>query len=237
MRVLTDNKCKLATLTSLNADPNYPLSNVIHRYLTKVYRTTASTTDTITIEFDDLQDIDCIVVDYNNLSALTAKLYSGASVLLDTQVLTPSDIMHYFTQVDDVKTIELELTTIASYIEIGGISAGLKVDMPSSKASFKKIIGDRSRGNKTEGGQLNGRKIKKLQGYTFTIPVALISDIDIIENIINDVQKVNNFWFDLFEDSHATYLPFYASFTAIREATRSSKGLGYNFSFSVEESF
>lgn len=236
MTIFYDNKAVDATITSTNEDPNFPLSNTIHRYLSKVYRATGNS-DTITIEFSDVLDIDCIVVDYQNLSALTAKLYGADTSLLDTQVLTPSDIMHYFTQVDNVKKIELIVTTSALYVEIGGIGAGLKLEMPSARINYKRNINDRSRGEKTEGGQLNGRRIRKLRGYNFSIDYVDLDTLDEIIDLINEVQKVKTFWFDLFESSHTRYEPFYASITRVRDATRIQNGIGYNFQFSVEESF
>lgn len=234
MRIIGDNRLNAAQLSSTNENLNYPLTNVIHEYLTKVYRSSINEDD-ITIEFNQDESIDCVVIGYHNLADITVKMYNIVDTLLDTQVLDVTDTMHYFTQVDDVAYIVLEIDSDAAYCEIGSVWAGLKISMPSASFAFKETIGDRSAYSKTEGGQISGRKIAKLKGYNFSIPYASITEIRAIEIIIQDLQKVKNFWFDLFEDSHDTYEPIFCNITQISQATK-LRGLAYNFTFSVEES-
>lgn len=233
MILLANNRLRAGTITADNNNLNYPVTNIIHRYFTKVYRSN-STTDTITIEFNESETVNCIAIGYQNLDSITAKLYDVTSTLLSTKTLTPSDIMTCFTAITDVKTITLEISTTATYCEIGSIFIGQSVTTPNIDLAYKKIIGDKTEYTKTDGGQVNGRKKAKLKGYQFTIPYATIEQLEAFEDIIEDLQKVDPFWLDLYSESHSTIPPLFCNIISIQDAIK-LKGYGYGYGFSVEE--
>lgn len=100
MKILFDNLLEDGTLTSLNAEEAYPVSNLISPFLRQIYQASAAN-DTITLEFDSDQIVDSIFWGFTNARRMRVNLYDSADVLLEAVYLAGEKVGHYYGYDDD----------------------------------------------------------------------------------------------------------------------------------------
>ncbi len=100
MRILFDNILEDGTITSLNAEEAYPVSNLISPFLRQIYQATGSS-DVITIAFDSDQIVDSIFWGFTNARRLRINLYDSSDNLLEVAYLEGEKVGHYYGFGDD----------------------------------------------------------------------------------------------------------------------------------------
>jgi hypothetical protein len=136
MRVSYINRLKNATLSATNENLNQSVTNIIHNFLNLAFYATGNNS-IITIELDTTYDIDHIAFDYHNIDTMIIKFYDVFDVLITTEIITVLENcnFHYFNTVENVSSITITLTTVATLLYIGGISMGEYFELPNFQQS------------------------------------------------------------------------------------------------------
>lgn len=212
MRILFDPIIRnySGSITATNASINYNPNNIKHPFLKK--RIQGSTTSqVITIPFDEDQSADCFFYGVHNLSALSAVFKDSGGSTIDTVVVSSIyDIgVEYFTQIDGIRSIELTITTASTYVKLGGFEAGIFYQMPDFKNSWPKRIIDNSLAEESNGGQMTTDDITKRRAYVFDLVeiTAAVSDEIITNYNLNGKRPV---YIDITEGDRTVFAPIYA---------------------------
>lgn len=95
MNLLLDNKILSAGISALNANQSYPATNIQAQFLRKIFKS-QNNTDTLTIEFDSLTDIDVIFWAYTNMTAMEINFYDEVDTLLEKIYFSGGSVAHYY---------------------------------------------------------------------------------------------------------------------------------------------
>lgn len=95
MKILFDNRLKVANISSFNAEDAYPARNLVSPFLRQIYRSGEST-DTLNITFDEDQVIDSMFWGWTNVEQMLVGLYDGDGVLIDVIYLAGQNVGHYY---------------------------------------------------------------------------------------------------------------------------------------------
>lgn len=229
MKILFEDKIKGATITALAANANYPASNLAHVF-SKVKYKGVGYSDTITCEFEDDESISSFWYTYTNASAMEVRLYSSASLLLDTITVdcTYNSGAEYFPQVDGVRRIEIDVSCpVAEDIYLGAAAVGLDVDFPIPLATFDKISDDNSGKTVSADGQTSYHYIKPLRAYELSFTDAKRETVfhPIVE-AFDEVGK-GHVWIDITESNHAVYQPMYCTTEGISNVGREKRNVSF----------
>lgn len=174
MRILFDPIVRnySGTISATNASINYSANNIKHPFLRK--RIQASTTSqVITIPFTVDQSADCLFYGIHNLSSLVAVFKNSGGGTVGTVTISSPDTenvnVEYFTQIDNIRSIEVTITTASSYAKLGGFECGVYYQMPYAYTSYPSETIDNSRASKSGGGQVTVDDITKLRGFGFKL--------------------------------------------------------------------
>ena len=214
MRFLYDNLIKYGEISATNSDTSFPISNVTHKFLMKKFQTlTGFTTSEITITLNDVSDINCIALGFHNAQAATYELRNSSSTLLSSGSLntTYSTDMTHFATVSNVKTIIIDIDAGSSATEayIGGISVGKSLVFELINQNPPMSLPSNDKSNQTEGGQVTGKKTKRLRGYQVPFDVISNSQYNEIQEHFNLNGSVYPVYLDIFEESHDFIQPLY----------------------------
>jgi hypothetical protein len=214
MRILFENLLLSATLSSVSPNGIYPVTNLAHPFLRKIYKSTANT-DTITLSWTADQVIDSCYLGYTNATSCTLKLYSSAGVLLGTQTFTPADMAVHFTAVSGVRSATLTITASAT-VYLGGIGIGQSYTMPDPLNDWVDTFVDNSTSSSSSYGQVLTNKIDPLRQAVLNFDV---SGYDAYSALSTRVAALSRPTFvDLFEKAHDRYLPLYCTITPSNQA-------------------
>ena len=206
MRVLPNNLVIDSTLSATNANVSYPIANIKHYFLKKIFKATDAST-TITATFDTVQNIDCCYIGYTNATVATLKLYSASSVLLATKTINVSTNGGIFSTVQGVKYVTLDLAS-ASNVYLGTFAVGDSYTMPDPDNNIIKGLLDNSTSYSSTDGQYALNKtqwLKKLE-LSFTIV-----GIDLYNEIYALFSQVDRpIWVDIYEELNNAINPYYA---------------------------
>lgn len=209
MKILFDNYALTSTITATTEDANYPLTNLKHDFLKKIYKAT-DTTATITLDFGSAKTVDCVYLGYTNATAITITLYSATDVVLHTQSITPAYIGAVFTAVASCRKLAVAITA-ATNVYVGNIGVGNSYTMPGHSPKAVKEQIDQSNKTVSSGGQYRRNKIpwrKQIETEHF---VYGIDDWNTMYALFADVETP--VWVDVFEGTPGAILPFYADVT------------------------
>lgn len=201
MQVLQQNELKnYSTITSTNADPTTIIYNLLDDFLMKKY-ISSSTTDTLTFTLNDGYDIDCVAFGYHNLTSIVFKFYDFADTLLYTETISsPRETeMKYFTEVT-AKKVVIDLVASSS-IYLGGVSAGVNLQLPHFDIVPKFGLNIRSFTNQTVGGQSIGQKRTILRSIGVSFIDITQAQFDEIETLLKAVQNVDPIFLDIYSGS------------------------------------
>jgi hypothetical protein len=212
MKILFDNVLLAATLAAGSASANYPVENLVHRFLKKRYQHTAAVFDTVTITLDSSTDINYFFAGYSNASQIVVRLYSSAPALLKTDTITSIG--------DDTKSIKYDQTYSVKTIEIdvyggvggylGGVGAGVIEDFKNPLSPWEEPYQDNTKINSSDEGQTTRNKRRPLKLYSWVFK-------DLTRSECNEKREIylNNsigaiVWLDPFEDGGDFMQPLYA---------------------------
>lgn len=205
MRILFQNDAINAALSALHVDSNYPLSNLNHSFLKKIFKSTQNT-DTVTITFSTVKSINCVYVGFTNATSITARMYDISSVLLSTEILNMDKPSSVFTPVGSVKYITLTFAAAAA-VYVGTIGTGLNYTMPNPNATVVKDYVDNSSENSSADGQYMINKIEWLRKVPASFYVYDLDEYNLIYAAFSSVDRP--VWVDFYEETVNAINPIY----------------------------
>lgn len=206
MKILLDNKLLTATLAALHTNANYPLENLRSPFLKKIWKSTEDE-DTITLTWANSIAVDCIAIGFTNADSVTAKLYNASNILLDTITVDPDEIMIYFTEVQGVRKIELEMEA-STPLYVGSVGMGLAYAMLDPLSDWKPSKYNQSSKTRSADGQVQINKISPLRRIAFNFMTTDKGLFDEIEALVSNLAIP--IFFDFTHLNHDFYLPYYA---------------------------
>lgn len=213
MRILFNNEVKNATITALTPNSNYSAPNLQSQFLRLKYKS-LGISDTITVQFADNISANSFFYGYSNAVSMTIKIYSNASVLLETVAVdcTHDNGSAFFTRHDNVRYFTIEATSIATEdLYIGGIGFGISIDFPKPTATFDISLIDKAGKSNSGEGQTSYRYIEPIKKYDLSFEkVKRIPTFHDIVELFRDVGS-GHIWIDITEQDHSVYKPMYCT--------------------------
>jgi hypothetical protein len=208
MKILFDNLLWDATLSALHADAGYPVTNLRHFFLKKLFKSTA-VLDTVTIEFAEDESIDCCYLALTNAATATLKLYNAAMGLLATKTIDIATLAVSFAAVSGVRYATIELTaTSPALVYLGTAALGVAYAMPDPRHDWKAGYVDNSVASESAGGQYLVNKASALRAYDLNFFVQDFADYLEIFALVTAVERP--VFVDLLEGARTTVLPMYS---------------------------
>lgn len=95
MIILFDNLMEAGTLSAVNADENYPVSNLISPFLRQIYQSTGNT-DTITLELTEDANVDALFWGFTNVNTMIVSFFDSTDTLIELIYLEGEKVGHYY---------------------------------------------------------------------------------------------------------------------------------------------
>lgn len=229
MRILFDNKLLDATVSSVNANPLYPVSRLKDSFLKRIYKATAHT-DTITILFAETSKIDCCYVGFTNANSMLLELKDSSENVLYSTYLNVNKGGGAFSSVSGVSKAVLTISSNDN-IFLGTIGIGDTYTMPNPINDIIKAFVDNSTVYTTSDGQYSKNKIVWLRFLKASF--ATVDDIDLYNEIFSLFADVDApIWVDCFENVANVINPLYCS---VEFKADSKSDTIYKFSFEATE--
>lgn len=213
MMLLYKNLLFEADLLATNEDTSFPISNVVHKFLMKKFQVNTSFTNSvITCQFLEDKEISSIAIGFHNANTGTYYLYDSSDVLLSSGSLSLVDTtdMTYFTLVSGVRKVVLDISSSVETLRIGGISVGDPLYFPYHNTNPRVDFVSDDIVNPTEGGQITGKKKKRLRRYRAVLGTVTQSQFDEFLEVYDEVGNVVPFYYDLYEGLHEKARPIYS---------------------------
>lgn len=169
---------------------------------------------------------------FSNASSMTVRVYSNASVLLETLTVDCSYATGsaYFPQHDDVRWIEIDAASpVSQDLYIGGISLGVAKIFPEPINTFDTMLVDNTEVTSSADFQTSNGYIKP--GKSFALSFRDLDRDTTYHDIVSDFESVGrgNIWVDITEENHDVWQPLYCSHNLIEDTARDS----YKVSFTL----
>ena len=210
MKVLFVNELKEATITALAPNANYPASNLNNVFAKLKYKGVGYS-DTITATLPDNVTANCFFYTYTNAESMEVRVYSNASVLLETVTVdcTYNSGAEFFTSHDNVRWIEIDIAApVSEDVYMGGIAIGNALTFPCPLSNFDKELSDNASKTESTDGQTAIVYIEPLTNYSLQFTNVKRTDYhEIIERF--KTVGAGHIWVDITEDNHAVYQPLY----------------------------
>lgn len=206
MRILPINEIITSTLSATNEDANYPVSNVNHVFVKKIFKATQNTS-VITSTFGSLKDIDCCYLAYTNSSTAILKLYDASDILLATKTVNLQTNGGIFKVVTGVKYITLTLTATEN-VYLGTIGIGETYKMPNPDNNIIKGKIDNSITYQSSDGQFAINKIPWLISFPLSFTIFTMDLYNEIYGIFANISRP--VWVDVYEELKNGLNPFCA---------------------------
>jgi hypothetical protein len=210
MRVSYNNLLKDATLSATNENLNRQVTNIIHNFLELAFYATGNNS-IITAELNTTHDIDHVAFDYHNIDTMTIRFYNVFDVLITTETITVIDDcnFHYFDTVESVFSVQIEMTTLDSYLYVGGISIGEYFQLPNFQQTITEGLNLNDSYFTSPGGQRSGNK--RFCPLPKSVNFANISN-DEKNNIVTYMRYMQNstpHFIDFYPDAQEYFPPVY----------------------------
>jgi len=223
------------TITATNAVINYSPQNIKHPSIKKRVQG-AGNNMIITIPFDDDQCAKCFFYGRHNLSALSVVYRDSLGNILDTIVpATINDIgVEYFSLIENIRSIELTITTAYTYVRLGGFDSGVYYQMPNFLNAWPIDTIDNSLTDVSLGGQMTTDDIPKRRAYKFRhIEIIKATADELITNYnLNGKQPI---FIDLTEGNRNFLAPIYARIEKPFIPTKADRR--FSFETELQEAF
>lgn len=212
MRLLYDNKLKVATITATTASANFPLGNLMDNLLALPYKATDITVD-ITMIFDAPVNMNTVafashnatkcVISYYTLAADTSYVFRSTNeTLLDTDVIYSADYM-----VEKV-IVRFEGSSI---ISVGSLMIGEYYTMPNPNAYYAEKYVITNQRTDTQFGGVYGSDGVRLLVLEPSFAVVGHTEYKEILAITASLINYNPVYVDMTESNHVYKEPFYAT--------------------------
>ena len=235
MKILWQGLIENATLSSLNASLNYPVSNLQNFFL---YEKTQSSidVDTITALFEQESSISDFFWGYTNATRLVLRLYNYEDELLHTEIINnPAQDWGAveFDTVDDVYYAEVDVVGDSIGTYIGGMDWGIGYIMPDPLSEWDETPVDNTDYSESPSGQ-------SLQNYTRPLRREPRAFMDVTHEIKEEIMalyyetgKGKCLWFDFTELAHDYKKPLYGKI--IEEINPKKNGRRWDFNINIME--
>ena len=232
MRILYKNELFNATLTATSENTAYPVENVIDPFLEKVFRPASATAVTILFPKDTL--VSCIAVGLQTVDfgAYLLKDSGGSSLLSGALALNESTDMTYFAE---TSCRSIHLSFAGAGIQIGGISAGVPIEVEHWNVNPRFDYYTRDKNTITRGGQSIGYKTAPLLRYRATLGAASLSLRNELWAMTTEVGSSTPIYFDLYELDHTVTRPIYCIFKGDGKYVRDSRSQDFSTTLVFEE--
>jgi len=226
MRVLFFNELETATISNLYPSKNYSVENLIHPFLEKRYQPYLETDDTITVEFSEDREINCLFIGHHTLEAYTARFYDSMDTLLLTVSSLAPEPMEYqsFAPLSTVRKIEIDVEfPLTGSTYIGGIGSGLGFDLPYFLSAYGLPVKDNSGYSESTGGHTLQIKRAILKEYEFTIPDQSLEVKDGFMAGYESAGKGKALYVAVFNQGVTIIRPLYCKFTERPDVEKSGR--------------
>jgi hypothetical protein len=172
MKILFDDYCRTATITSLYEVTAYPASNIADVFLDTIYLS-ALPTDTITIDLLTDKPVDSLFIAGCNASSVDIEitshtgtvLYSGPwAITREIETLYIDPVTCRFVK------ITVDVTGGADYVKIKGFGCGVSYQTDYILSAFEPAIDNNTVFTRSSTGQVLRNKTNSFRKYQATIP-------------------------------------------------------------------
>lgn len=228
MRILFNNLVNTSTLSATTENSFYPLANIKHPFLKKIYKATGNNT-TVTITFSSVSSVDSCFIGLTNSASAVLKLYSATRVLLATENINVSTNGNVFTKVSGVSYCTIGFSATAP-VYVGNIGVGKTYTMPDPLAEIIPDFVDNSEESISADGQLIANKVDWLKLVESSYFVDNIDDYNYIYSLFRSIDRP--IWVAFFENTVDTINPLYSK---VAFKAGKYKNRLYTFDVSVQE--
>jgi len=234
MKILFDNEILDSTITSTNDNANYPASNLIDLFLWTRYQAIGQT-DTITIQLDVDIDASCFFYSYNNLTQMVIRFYDLYDNLLHTETISEvyDEDAIYFTLVEDINYIQIDVTTDQINAYLGGAAFGIAEDFGDVFSVWDDEPQDNSIVTDSDSGQSTQNYNKPLMAYNFSFYDLTNNEKLYFQELYKETGIGGHVWADPFEDNHDYMVPMYATLRSTIAPVKN--GRRFNISLRLRE--
>lgn len=232
MRILYNNELENATISATNEDSSYPVENITHRFLEKIFKPTGPSV--VTIEFNMDTALSCIAVGFQNAATGTYTLKDsvGSTVLTGSLALTYETDMTYFTETT-CRSLELSFTGTDYYI--GGVSAGVPIEIDYWNVNPRQDKPNLDSITRLRGGQTTGYRSASYLRYRATVGDLPEATKREMFDMIDVVGNWKPHYFDMYEDAHEYGRPIHCIFLGDNQYVRDSLAMDWSTTLVYEE--
>jgi hypothetical protein len=232
MKILFDNLLWSASLSALHENTGYPVTNLRHVFLKKIFKSTAIS-DTVTIAFASDKIIDSCYLGFTNAASATLTLYNSSMTLLATKTIDIPTLAVSFAAVSGVRYAKIAITaTSPALAYLGTAALGEAFTMPDPINDWTPGFVDNSTSEESDDGQYLLNKIPWLRAPVFNFFVESLTDYQEIFDLVAAVERP--VFIDPFESNKSMMLPIYGIFSGgISDPVKSDNI--FTFSLNVRE--
>lgn len=238
MRILYDKSLNSADVSATNENPNFPIENINHPFVSKKFKSLLGSS-LITGIFDNEISIDSFGIAFHNVDEMTLSLYDSGDSLLYQEIISVAEFkkldMYYFNLVENVKYFTLSADSLQLNLEIGAVKIGKVLEMPS-------FLGDPEVGDVlnsditvTPEGQVLGVKRSILFAPSFSFPEVSSLESKNIDKMVSEVGNIDKIFIDIYEDTPDELPPFCGRITEKNKTKINKEGVSYSMTMSFRE--
>ena len=206
MKILFINDLLTATLSAANTNASYPVTNLAHVFLKKIYKS-SSNVDVVSASWASDRVVNSCFIGFTNAGTAVLKLYNAAGALLSTKSINPTEGAAHFAAVSGVRIATLELTRTIGAIYLGGVGIGNAYTMPDPLADWKDGTLDSSTKTRSPSGQVLINKVQAMRQMDLNFNVADYAEFSEIKALVDAIDRP--VYADVFESAHSKYLALY----------------------------
>jgi hypothetical protein len=235
VKILFNNVLRTATYAAVNASANFPAANLADDFLRVRYQSTA-TTDSITITLAETAAVDSFYFGYmRDVTGITVTFRNSGGAAIGAADFSSyageAAVVAHFTQIDGVAEVIIDLTGSSSSFYVGGVAAGVAVEMPNPDAAWEDAFTDNSILVRSPAGQVQQQYIEPYSRFLFSWVGVTIAKFTEVKAAAISVSS-RPVWVTFFEESLDEYPPGY--YTAIIGNPQRERR-EYRFTFTFEE--
>lgn len=228
MKVLTQNYTDIATLSATNIDANYPLANLKHPFMKKIWKGTTSS-ESVTIDFGYARSVNSVYIGLTNANVLSVTLYNEYDSVLYTTGINATSKRATFATVVGVR-YAIVYFTATDVVYCGNIGVGFAHTMPDPLNDVLKGYKDNSRRVETDDGQVMIHKSAWLRTIEPSFYVESRDDYNMWYGLFADIERP--IWVDPFENTVDAINPIYG---VVEFVPDSKDDRIYNFHLNITE--
>jgi hypothetical protein len=234
MNVYPVNAIEAAILISPQKAPYNLIEELYNRYISFQVDFLSNTVN-LTGTWDNLIELDTIIIGNTNANSGKIQLYNNDTLLYDNTFNINDYITIEYTGIKNANRFALDLFG-SDNISAGYLFAGMKWELPRFIVEPVNGLSLRNEAGRTFSGQVKGIPIDALKTFSATYVRIPNDKKEIFNNYINGVQKVIPHVIDVYPEAHEQFEPFFATVDNYGEATkRAENGFFWNFNCSWME--